>query len=327
MTVRAFFRAAKVESATPPYDTIHLKVLYPARMSGSEQKRNLGMVPADAELAPFPVVIFFGGVNCSPEMYQWLAVGLAQRGLVVVTFAWVAENWPGAIALTPGVDLAMVKPDTYGKGPTATALPALLAELEKLQSQGILAGMLDLQKIILGGHSAGGRTALESADPRFYPQVTSAFAYGAHSAAATMLGFEPNIILPLPSSLPLLLMGGTCDGVIAASCWRYGISTSNPTKSIVRTFNEAITGGRNDTYLVIFEGANHFCVVYPPDPTIGSSFLDLPATQPEDQIRSLMLETVGLFINAHVRAKPELSHALAHLLGDSNALVASFERK
>lgn len=34
-TIRAFFRAVKVENAQPPYDTFHLKVFYPARMSGS----------------------------------------------------------------------------------------------------------------------------------------------------------------------------------------------------------------------------------------------------------------------------------------------------
>lgn len=327
MTVRGFFRAAKVESAKPPYDTIHLKVLYPARMGRSEQQSNFGIVPADDEQAPFPVAIFFGGVNCGLEIYQWLAVELVQRGLVVVTFTWVSEYLPGIVGLTPGFDVAASTPTTYGTAPTASALPVLLAELESIQAEGLLAGMLNLQQIVLGGHSAGGRAALENADPRFFPQVAAAFSYGAHTAAPTMFGFEPNTILPLPNSKPVLLMGGTCDGVIAASSGRYGMPTGDATRSVIRTFREAIAGGREDTYLVLLEGANHFSIANPLDTTTARPFLDLPATQPEDKIRSLLVETVGLFIDAHVRQKAEASQALNQLLSSNNPLVASFEKK
>lgn len=328
MTVRGFFRAVKVESAKPPYDTIHLKVLYPAQISGSQQQLAQGILPADSDLAPFPIVIFFGGINCEPSMYHWLAVQLAQRGMVVVTYAWIGENLPGMVSLSPGVDIAMAKPATYGTGSTALALPALLAELESLQANGILAGMLNLEQIILGGHSAGGRMALENANPRFYPQVAAAFAYGAHSAAATMLGFPPNTILPLPSDVPMLLMGGTRDGVIAANRWIYGMSGADPTESIRRTFEEAIAGGRDDKYLLLLEGANHFSIAYPSDSTVGSSLQDLPATQPEDAIRSLLGDAVGLFIDAHVRHKMGASQALDELLSSHNPLVAFYvERK
>ncbi len=63
--VRAILRAAKVETAQPPYDTIHIKILYPGRMSGSHLERDMGVVAVDSEQAPFPVVIFFGGFNCA----------------------------------------------------------------------------------------------------------------------------------------------------------------------------------------------------------------------------------------------------------------------
>ncbi|HEY9666708.1 MAG TPA: dienelactone hydrolase [Coleofasciculaceae cyanobacterium] len=327
MNVRTLFRAAKVESAQPPYDTIHLRVLYPAQMSGSEIERNKGVVPADSQHAPFPIVIFFKGVNCGPEMYQWMAVQLVERGLVVVTFSWVAENLPGFVALTPGVDIAMTKPDKYGTGPTASALPALLAELNHLQESGVLAGLLDLQTVILGGHSAGGRVALENADPHFFPQVAAAFGYGVHATAAVMMGYEPGTILPLPDSLPLLLMGGTCDGVIANSSHRYGIPQGDAITSTVRTFKEAIAGGRNDQYLVVLEGANHFSMTYPQDSTTGRAFLDFPTTQPEGEIRSLMVQIIGWFIDAHIRHKAEAYQALDQLLNTANPLIASFERK
>lgn len=326
-TIRAFFRAAKVDSVKPPYDTLHLKVIYPARMSGSEREQDLGIVPADSESAPFPVIIFLSGINCGAELYQWLAVKLAHRGLVVVTFNWVAENMPGVVGLTPGVDLAMWTPQTYGTGATASALPAILAELQRLHTEGILAGMLDLQRVVLGGHSAGGRVAMESANPQFFPQLVAAFSYGAHTAAPLALGYEPGTILPLPSSLPLLLMGGSRDGVIANSSSRYGMSPENPTNAVIRTFREAIAGGRNDSYLVVLEGANHFSIADPFDFTTGRPFLDFSSTQPADKIRSLMAETISLFIDAHVRHQPTASQALKQLLAPDNPLVECFDCK
>ncbi len=327
MTVRMFFRAAKVATAQPPYDTLQLRVFYPAQMSGSEIERNQGVVPADSQQAPFPIVIFFNGVNCSPEMYQWLAVELAERGLVVVTFSWVAENLPGLVALTPGIDIGMWKPDSYGTGPTATALPALLAELERLHSEGILAGLLNLDKIILGGHSAGGRVALENADSRFFSPVAAAFGYGVHTAAPVMLGYEPNTILPLPDGLPMLIIGGTRDGVIANSSHRYGIAAGDATTSTVRTFKEALKGGRGDTYLVLLDGANHYAIAHPNDDITGTSFLDYPTTQPDEAIRALMAQTIGLFIDAHVRHQAEAFPALEQLLNPVNPLIALFDRK
>ncbi len=327
MNIRAFYRATKVENAQPPYDTIHLKVFYPGKISGSEQEQNQGIVPADSQQAPFPIVILFNGVNCNPELYKWLAVELAERGMVVVTFAWVAENFPGVVSLTPGVDIAMLAPDTYGTAPTASALPALLTELERINSEGILASMLDLQKIILGGHSAGGMVAIESASPQFFPQVLAAFGYGAHTAAGIMMGYEAATILPLPDLLPLLLIGGTCDGVIANSSNIYGTVWEEATTPVSRTFLEAISGGRNDSYLMLVEGANHFSFAYPFDPTTGRPFLDFPSTQPEDEIRSLMAETIGLFIDAHVRKQLTALEQLNQLLNTEHSLIKLFQRK
>jgi hypothetical protein len=69
MTVRALFRAAVVDGAPPPYNTLHLKVFYPAHLSGDDRDQNLGIVSANAEQAPFPMVILFNGINCGPEVY------------------------------------------------------------------------------------------------------------------------------------------------------------------------------------------------------------------------------------------------------------------
>lgn len=327
MSVRALFQAAKIEDAVSPYDTIHLKVFYPAQMSGSDREQDLGIVPADSHHAPFQVVILFNGINCGPELYQWLAVKLSERGLVVITFSWVAENLPGMVALTPGVDIKMLAPNMYSKGPTASALPTLLTALERLQAEGVLAGLLDLNQIVLGGHSAGGRVAIESADSRFFPQVVAAFAYGAHTAAIAQLGYASGTILPLPDSLPLLLIGGSCDGVIANSSHRYGVTWEHPTTPVTRTFREAIAGGRDDSYLLLLEGANHFSIADPFDSTTGQLFLDFPATQPEQRLRNFMAEAIGLFIDAHVRSQTTALKALNQLLDSSQPLIAAFERK
>jgi pimeloyl-ACP methyl ester carboxylesterase len=327
MNVRALFRAAIVEDACSPYNTIHLKVFYPAQIEGSDPEKNLGIVPADSQQSPFKVVIFFNGINCDAQLYQWLAVKLAKRGLVVVTFSWVAENLPGMVALTPGVDIKMLAPHLYGTGPTASALPTLIAALENLQAEGVLAGLLDLNHIILGGHSAGGRVAIESASSRFFPQVVAAFAYGAHTAGIVQMGYEVGTILPLPDSLPLLLIGGTRDGVIFNSSHRYGVTWEHAQTPVVRTFHEAIAGGRGDSYLLILEGANHFSVAHPVDTTTATGFLDFPASQPEEQLRNLMAETISLFIDAHVRSQTTAVEALNQLVAFNNPLIASFERK
>ncbi|GAB4443087.1 MAG: dienelactone hydrolase [Cyanobacteria bacterium J069] len=331
MTVRALYRAAVVESAAAPYNTLHLKVFYPAQPSGSDLERFQGVVPADGDRAPFKIVILFNGINCGPEQYQWLAQRLAATGKVVVTFGWVAENLPGMIALTPGVDLKMLTPAQYGTGPTASALPTLLEALKQLNESGVLAGLLALDQVILGGHSAGGRVAIESADPKFFPQVRAAFAYAAHSAAVMQLGYPASTILPLPDRLPLLLMGGTQDGVIANSSSLYGVTWARPTTPIERTFDEAIQGGRHDSYLLLVNGANHFSMVEALDETTGRAFLDLPATQSNAAVRSLLAETIEQFIEAHVNQRLEalerLNQRLIEQTNDESGAIATFTRK
>ena len=326
MTIRAFWKATKVESAQEPYDTIHLKVMYPAQISANQHPFASDTV--DRTKAPFPIVIFFSGANCDSLMYQWLAVKLVESGSIVILFNWLAENIPGIISLTPGVNLAAWSRDGYGTVPSALILPLLLAELEHLQSDSILAGMLDLEKIILGGHSAGGRIALENAEPKFFSQVRAAFSYGAHSAAPFQLGYKSGTVLSLPSSVPMLIMGGTRDGVIAENSNIYGVSKWETAETpIVKTFREAIAGGRNDSYLVILEGANHFSIADRLDSTIEVTALDFPPTQSEAQIRWLMSSAISLFIDAHVRQQEEASEQLRKLLESDNPLVASFECK
>ena len=327
MTVRAFYTAAKVKSCSPPYDTLHLKIVYPAQEISSSLDSTGGMSPADCRTSPFQVVILFNGINCGPEGYQWLAIRLAEHGLVVVTFSWVGQSGPGFTGLTPGLDISNLTPDHYGTAPTATAMPAVLEALEQLNAGGVLAGLLDLDHVILGGHSAGGRAALENANTQFFPGVAAAFAYGAHTAAGPQLGYPPGQILALPDEGPLLLIGGTCDGVIANSGHVYGVSWEHPTTPVIRTFQESISGGRGDCYLLILEGANHYSVVHPFDPTTARSGLDFTATGPESELRNLMASAICLFLDRHVNRSGDSEGVSLATLTDRNPLVAVFERK
>ena len=309
--IQAFWKAIRIDSARSPYDTIQLKVFY----------------PGDREKA-LPVVIFFSGINCNLAMYEWLAIELASRGTVVILFNWLAENIPGQVALTPGVNFAAFAPDVYGTVPTASALPSLLAELEHLNTSGELAGVLDLQKIILGGHSAGGRVALENAKPQLFAQVAAAFSYGGHTAAPIQLGYDPGTILSLPNSAPMLLIGGTQDGVIANNAKIYGLEKwETAATPVERTFKEAIARDRDDSYLVILEGANHFAICDRPDPTLQANALDFPTTQPPAKVRSVMAEIIGLFIDLQVRDRATALQKLELFMENNNSLIASFERK
>lgn len=328
--IRAFFRAVKVKTAVSPHDTITLKIYYPAAPTGDEMERMTGVVAANASQAPFPVIIMMPGINVGPEAYRWLAVNLAEKGCVVVTYLWVAEEMPGYISVTPGVDIAAVRPGNYGTTPTCPALQPILDELANTQqathNTTPLKGMLDLDRIILGGHSAGGTMALQSVHADWFPQIKGVFTYGAHLMASTMLGYEAGTVLPMLGKRPLLLLGGSRDGVIEASTQRYGIN-AGPTTALERTFAESVQGGDNDSYLVILEGANHFSLVHPIDETTGRPFLDHPTTQPDEQIRNEITTLITFFIDAHVRGKPRAKIGLKQQLSSGNPLIAKSEIK
>ena len=78
-TVRAVHTACTVPGNEPPYDTAHVKVFYPADPTGDMTERMTGVVRADSSGAPYPVVVFFNGINVAADSYRWLATALAER--------------------------------------------------------------------------------------------------------------------------------------------------------------------------------------------------------------------------------------------------------
>ncbi|MFI5429784.1 hypothetical protein [Aeromicrobium sp. UC242_57] len=182
--VRAHRTAVRVPGTEAPYDTAHVTMRYPALEARNDVERMSGALAADSTGAPYPVVIVVPGINVASFGYLDLAVALARAGMVVVTFDWVAELFPGQFGLTPGVDLTAVGPDTYGTKPTTAALGAVLDAVALAQEEGPLAGLLDLDKIGLFGHSAGGTVTLQSARTEWFPQVRAVVTYGAHTMAS-----------------------------------------------------------------------------------------------------------------------------------------------
>lgn len=319
--VRALFRAVAMPGQAAPYGGLYSKVFYPALYGGTPFENNTGSLPAAKADQPYPLAVLMPGINVSPEAYGWLAAALVQAGFVAVIYGWISEEMPGMVALSPGLEVSALAPADYGSRPSATALAAVLADLASQNASGPLAGLLNLDRVLLGGHSAGGSVALMNARPDWFPGLRAVFAYGAHSKASTALGYPADALLPLPNTLPLLLLGGSEDGVIAASAFRYGAdgrSSPDATGPVLRTFHEAISSTRGDCHLAIVRGANHFSCTYPADGTTGRPFLDWPTTRSDEAIRSDLAAVISLFGQAYVAAQPDAEARLKNLLADSS---------
>ena len=148
--------------------------------------------------------------------------------------------------------------------------------------------------------------------------MRGAFAYGAHSGASTMLGFEENTILPLPGEVPLLLAAGTRDGVIANSAHRYG-GMRDPVRA---TFEKGIKRDHGDCHLVEIEGANHFSIAWPPDEASGRHYLDETEAGDGESIRGLLAELLDAFIADTLDGGARRVGRFA-----GHALVAAFRRR
>lgn len=313
---RAIYCNATVEGACAPNDRVSLKIWYPARGSDCETARMTGAVPGDTNAAPYPTIIVLPGINVGPEYYGWFAREMSFRGFVVATYSFVAEEMPGHRALTPGLELAAITPDTYGVTPSATALASVIRTLAAENSSGMLEGMIDTDNIALVGHSAGGSVALYNARPDWFPGVTAAVTYGAHAGASTMLGFAKDTILALPAALPVLLMGGTRDGVIAASGERYGDARVDPLQRLRQTFERGVSRSDDDSYLIEIDGANHFSFAWPSDGATGRPFLDWPETTDSASIRALIVELTQAFLKTKDLASFE-----------NHTLISGFQRR
>ena len=302
--VRAQHGAAKVHSARPPHDTIHFRLHYPALWTGADSERLTGILPPDPANSPWPLAIVLPGINVGSDAYRWLAVALAQAGIATVTFDFVDELMPGNVALSPGLDVTAVAPDSYGRRPSGTALAPLVAAVQRMTKEGPTAGLVDTGRILLIGHSAGGTVALENASTDWIPGLRGVAVYGAHTMPAVMLGHPHGTVLPMPSEIPALVLAGTDDGVIRASADRY--QPKDDHDPVRRTFHEACR--HPHSRLAVLEGATHMVMAHNGDTTTARGFLDAVPTpdslRRDGEVRCLMAGLLLAFARAVLASKP-----------------------
>lgn len=325
--VRSLRTAVRIPDAVSPYDTAHLTVRYPARPAQDSAEQMSGMLQADPAGAPFPVVVLVSGVNVAADSYRWLAFELVEAGFVVVGYDWVGELFPGQYGLTPGVDILAAGPDHYGERPTTPALAPIIGAVAGLHEEGPLAGLLDLDKVALFGHSAGGTVVLQSARPSWFPQVRAVVTYGAHTMASQMLGYPPGMLLPVGVTAPTLLLAGTHDGVVAASAIRYGEDPSSPDHDpIERTWREALPT-TTESWLVKIADAGHLLASHPEDPSTARGFLETPTDADPDQLRAVLADVVVTFLKAHLAGDPSAKDRLESLAEQPPTHIADVRRR
>ena len=268
---------------------------YPGDRLRLEEARLTGQVPAAAG-EPWPLVVMMPGINVAPDSYRWLAHRLVPTGVCGVTYAAIGSLGPAGRGITPGLDLDALTPANLGSRPVATALGPLLDRLRGLSvADGAPpAGRLDFDRVVVGGHSAGGTVALHSSDPGWVSGLRAVFAYGGHTMTATSLGHGEAAVVAIPAEVPVMLIGGDRDGVISASRDRYGRG-DGAHDPVRRTFEEAIGHRRGDSWLVELAGAGHFAVCHPVDTTTGRAFLE-PDPDTDPAVRDLLGDLIASFL-------------------------------
>lgn len=327
VVVRAYRDAVRVPGTPAPHDTLHFTVRHAALPATTDAQRMSGMLEPDRDGAPYPVVVVLPGVNVSSAGYTWLAQEIVQAGYVAVTYDWVGELFPGQTGLTPGVDIAVATPDAYGSAPTTPALRPLLDRLAELNGSGLLAGMLDLTKVALLGHSAGGTVALQSANSEWFPELSAVVTFGSHLMASTQLGFAPDTLVESPASVPVLIASGTEDGVVRASAIRYGQTAGDEAHDpVLRTWNEALPHS-SEAVLAVVDGAGHLLVVTPEDPTSARGFLEAPLAANQDELRQAFISLLRAFLGTHVLQTSAAQADLDHYFSTSPLHFAELRRR
>ena len=271
--VRAIWDALRVPGAHEPYDTVHYRVAFPAAAPDPERDPVLGLVPPLH--GDLPIVVLHPNFNLDGIGLRWLERALAMSGCAVVTPQWVGPMFDGRPGLPTGIDVASLR-------------HSYLDALRDSLSRCLVGESLDLDRMVLGGHSAGGTLALLASD-----QVLGAFSYGGHTRAQAPQGHGVDHYLPLPGSSPLLLMAGAADGVVTAIAQAQGHDAlATP---MAQTFRNAAAVGR-PAWLLMVEGADHYSFLGEYDGSSGRGYLEPEGPRPAAEVRAVLEPCITAFV-------------------------------
>ena len=286
----------------PDTDASMATLYYAADEGTLDAARLTGLVAADQSRSPWPLVIVLPGINVAPDSYRWLAIRLVRAGYCVATYATIGSLGPAGRGITPGIDMAALGPDIIASHCSATALGPLLDAIADLDEP--VQGLIDFDRVAIGGHSAGGTVALHNTDPSWVSGLACAFSFGGHTMTSMSLGHGEASVTAVPSKVPILLLAGADDGVVAASRDRYR-NDDQAHDPVRRTFDEAIRRNQDDSWLVELADGNHFTICDPIDETSGRSFLEVELRSTDRLARDTLASVLTAFLDEHCQEPSE----------------------
>lgn len=246
-----------------------------------------------AGLSRWPLAVVLPGFGCAAESYGWLARTLADTFICTLTYSLIEQSSFGDPIFTPGIDFDTATPAAHGSAPRCTALPSLLQAVASCR----LANHLDLTRIALIGHSAGGAAALADVARPWTPGTVAAVTYGAHGVGAVKAGWGDGTVCPI-QPVPTLLLAGDHDGLgdAAAVDGRYGPNFSSMQDLIARTLEAC---GPNSE-LRTFAGAGHFALAENYDGSMSTGYLEKGSGLEGPAVRAAIGQEIMRFLTKHL---------------------------
>ena len=221
-----WYPATLPAGAPPAPYTYHLRAwlptaiqaIIPASLNDTVTEAAYANVPAAS--GTFPIVLFSHGYGGYPEQSTFLTAHLASWGFIVVAPDQTARDLSAAVLGTK-----------YTPADATKDVDQQLAALSWVKAQGstagsVLDGHVNVNEVGIVGHSAGGLTAIATAEA--YPGIKTAVA----------LAGVPTT--PPTRSFPILLMSGSSDKVV-------------PTAGIQKFYNQLMA----PKAFVIIKGTGH----------------------------------------------------------------------